>query len=158
NWRYNRVADTGLQRLVFGGRYTLVGLDEFSTGTIDPNSGSNYSQRFTTLLTAHIRDYEVGFYGQDEWAVRSNLKLTLALRMDRSGNPLCIDNCFALLNKPFQTLDKGANIPYNQSITTGNAHAFYQVESIVPQPRLGVVYNPGWSKSTVIRGGVGLFS
>jgi len=158
NYRYDRVADTGLQRLTVGGRYTFVGLDEFSSGQINPSSGSNYAQRFTPLLTAHIRDYEAGFYLQDEWSVKRNLKITAALRLDRTANPTCLDNCFALLNSSFDTLTKGVNIPYNQSITTGNSHAFYQVESIVPQPRLGVVYNPSWSKNTVIRGGVGLFS
>jgi hypothetical protein len=158
NYRYNRVADTGLQRLVVAGRYTFAGLDEFSSGVINLGTGSNYAQRFSNLLTAHIHDYETGFYVQDEWAVARNLKITAALRFDRSGNPTCIDNCFALLNKPFQTLDKGVSIPYNQSITPANAHAFYSTEAIVPQPRLGVVYNPGWSKNTVLRGGIGLFS
>jgi hypothetical protein len=158
NYRYNRVSDTGLQRLVVGGRYTFVGLDEFSSGVINPATGSNYTQRFTPLLTAHIRDYEAGFYLQDEWAVTHNLKMTAALRFDRSANPLCVDKCFALLNQPFQTLTKGANIPYNQSITAGNSNAFYGVQSIAPQPRLGIAYNPGWSKNTVIRGGIGLFT
>jgi len=158
NYRYNRVSDTGLQRLTVGGRYTFIGLDEFSSGQINPASGSNYAQRFTPLLTAHIRDYEAGFYMQDEWSVSRNLRITAAMRFDRSANPLCVDKCFALLNQPFQTLTKGANIPYNQSITTGNSHAFYQVEALVPQPRLGIVYNPAWSKNTVIRGGVGVFS
>jgi hypothetical protein len=158
NYRFNRISDTGLQRLVSGGRYTFVGLDEFSSGAINSSTGSNYAQRFSSLLTAHIRNYEVGFYVQDEWAVARNVKVTAALRFDRSANPLCVDNCFALLNKSFPTLDKGANIPYNQSITSGNSHAFYSTEAIVPQPRLGIVYNPGWSKNTVFRGGIGLFS
>jgi hypothetical protein len=160
NYRYNRIADTGLQRLTVGGRYTFASLTEFANGQIDTvnPTGSNYAQRFTPLLTAHIRDYEAGFYMQDEWSVLRNLKITAALRFDRTANPTCLDKCFALLSSSFDTLTKGVNIPYNQSITTGNSHAFYQVESIVPQPRLGVVYNPGWSKNTVIRGGVGLFS
>jgi hypothetical protein len=158
NYRYNRVTDTGLQRLTVGGRYTFVGLDEFSSGQINPASGSNYAQRFTPLLAAHIRDYEAGFYMQDEWSIARNLRITAALRFDRSANPLCVDKCFALLNQPFDTLTKGAGIPYNQSITTGNSNAFYKVEAVVPQPRVGIVYNPGWSKNTVIRGGVGLFS
>jgi hypothetical protein len=158
NYRYDRVADTGLQRLTVGGRYQFVGLDEFSSGQINPATGSNYAQRFTPLLTAHIRDYEAGIYMQDEWSVLRNLKITAALRFDRSANPTCLDKCFALLNSSFDTLTKGATIPYNQSITSGNSHAFYSVESVVPQPRVGVVYNPGWSKNTVFRGGVGLFS
>src|SRR5258708_3150988 len=89
-YRYNRVSGTGLQRLVVGGRYTFNGLDEFSSGVIKLGTGSNYAQRFTSLLTAHIRDYEAGFYIQDEWAVARNLKITAALRFDRYVNPLCV--------------------------------------------------------------------
>ncbi len=59
---------------------------------------------------------------------------------------------------PFASLQKGATIPYNQSIQTGLSNAFNNIESVVPQPRLGITYNPNWSKNTVIRGGIGLFS
>src|SRR5260370_24988055 len=114
NYRFNRVSDTGLQRLTVGGRYVFNGLDEFSSGVINLGTGRNYAQRFSALLSAHIRDYEAGFYIQDEWAVARNLKITAALRFDRSGNPLCVDPCFALLHKPFQTLDKGRSIPANR--------------------------------------------
>lgn len=158
NYRYNRVTDTGNQRSLTGGRYYFYGLDEFANGAIDPASGSNYTQRFTPFPVVHIRAYNAGFYAQDEWAVKSNLKLTYGLRFDRTGNPYCVDHCFALLNSPFATLSKGVSIPYNQSIKTGQSNAFYNFEPIVVQPRFGVVYNPTWSNHTVIRGGLGLFA
>lgn len=157
NYRYNRITDTGNQRLVNGGRYILYGLDEFASGEINPASGSQYAQRFTPYPVVHLRLYNVGFYAQDEWAVRRDLKLTLALRIDRTGNPYCTDHCFARFVSPFETMQKGIDIPYNQSIQTGLANAFYNIEPVVVQPRLGIVYNPSWSKGTVIRGGIGLF-
>lgn len=158
NYRYNRVTDTGNQRLVAGGYYSLFGLDEFAAGQIDSTTGSTYSQRFTPFPVVHLRLYNIGFYMQDEWAVRPNFKVTVGLRFDRTGNPDCVDNCFARLTSPFATLAHGSTIPYNQSIQSGLSHAFYNIESIVPQPRVGIVYNPNWSKSTVFRGGIGLFS
>lgn len=158
NYRYNRVTDTGNNTLVAAGRFTFAGLDEFAAGIIDPATGSNYVQRFTAHPTVHIRLYNIGTYLQDEWAVKPNLKITAALRLDRTGNPSCVDNCFSRFVTPFAQLSHGSSIPYNQSIQTGLSQAFYNIESVVPQPRVGITYNPGWSHNTVIRGGVGLFS
>jgi Carboxypeptidase regulatory-like domain len=158
NYRNNRVSDTGNNTLVQGGRFTLNGLDEFAAGVINPASGSNYNQRFTNSPNNYIRLYNVGFYLQDEWAVTPNLKIMAALRLDRTGNPECTNNCFARFTTPFSSLAHGASIPYNQSIQTGLDHAFYSVESVVPQPRVGITYNPSWSKNTVFRGGAGLFA
>jgi hypothetical protein len=158
NYRYNRVTDTGNNTLLQAGRFTFAGLDEFAAGIINPATGSNYVQRFTASPTNHLRLYNFGIYLQDEWAVKPNVKITVGLRLDRTGNPECTDNCFARLVSPFASLQKGVSIPYNQSIQTGLRHAFYDIEPVVPQPRLGITYNPGWSRNTVIRGGVGLFS
>jgi outer membrane receptor protein involved in Fe transport len=158
NYRYNRVTDTGNNTLTQAGRFQWAGLDEFAAGIIDSRFGSNYVQRFTPSPTVHLRLYNVGFYLQDEWAVKPNVKITVGLRLDRTGNPECTDNCFARMISPFAQLQKGATIPYNQSIQTGLSHAFNDIESVVPQPRFGITYNPGWSKNTVVRGGVGLFS
>ena len=158
NYRSNRLTDTGNQRLVYGGRYYILGLDEFANGQIDPGTGSLYQQRSTPFPVVHLRAYNAGFYGQDEWAVTPKLKLTLGLRFDRTGNPYCTDKCFAVENSPWDTIQKGINVPYNQSIATGRGDAFYSVEPLVVQPRFGIVYSPSWSKHTVIRGGVGLFS
>jgi hypothetical protein len=158
NYRYNRVTDTGNNTLVAAGRYTFAGLDEFAAGVLNPATGSNYVERYTSSPNNYIRLYNIGFYLQDEWAVLPNLKIMAALRLDRTGNPECQNNCFARFNSPFATLPHGSTIPYNQSIQTGLSNAFYSTESVVPQPRVGVTYNPGWSKNTVIRGGVGLFA
>jgi hypothetical protein len=158
NYRYNRVTDTGNNTLVAAGRYTFAGLDEFAAGVLNSATGSNYVQRYTSSPNNYLRLYNVGFYLQDEWAVMPNLKIMAALRLDRTGNPECQNNCFARFNSPFADLPHGSTIPYNQSIQTGLSNAFYSTESVVPQPRVGVTYNPGWSKKTVIRGGVGLFA
>ena len=54
---------------------------------------------------------------------------------------------------------EGVDTPYNQSIDTGLSNAYYSVDSVVPQPRLGVVWSPkGGGNSMVIRAGFGLFA
>ena len=158
NYRYNREADLAYSALAYVGRLNFFGLDEFAAGAINPSSGSNYTQRFTATPTLHVRLYNLGIYVQDQWALTAHLKVSAALRFDRTGNPYCLDRCFARLASPFPELNKGLSIPYNQSIQTDLPHAFYSAELIVPQPRFSLVYNPGWSKGTVLRGGIGLFS
>jgi hypothetical protein len=76
-----------------------------------------------------------------------NLKVTFGLRLDRTGNPLCVDDCFSRLTAPFtsSSFQKGADIPYNQSIQTGLSNAYYSVDSVVPQPRVRRSLEPqGW--------------
>lgn len=158
NYRYHREADLQYSSLAYTGQFSFNHLDELANGALNPSSGSNYTQRFSTTPVLHLRLYNLGFYLQDQWAITPHLKLTATVRFDRTGNPYCLDNCFARLTSPFPDLSKGLSIPYNQSIRTGLAHAFYSVEPIVPQPRFSLVYNPGWSKGTVFRGGIGIFS
>ena len=158
NYKYNRVTDTGNNTLVAGGDFVFAGLDEFAAGIIDPTTGSSYRQRYTTSPNNYLRLYNIGAYMQDEWAVMPNLKIMAALRLDRTGNPYCQNHCFSRFVTPFEQLSHGSSIPYNQSIQNGLSEAFYNTEAVVPQPRVGVTYNPGWSKNTVIRGGVGIFA
>jgi hypothetical protein len=155
NYRYNREADLAYSQFAYIGRFNLFGLDEFAAGALN---GGDYKQAFSVNPVLHLRLYNLGVYVQDQWAINPHLKLSAALRFDRNGNPYCLDLCFARLSSPFPELSKGLTIPYNQSIQAGLPHAFYLAEPIVPQPRFSVVYNPSWSKATVLRGGIGLFS
>jgi hypothetical protein len=96
---------------------------------------------------------------QDEWAVRQNIKLTLGIRFDRTGNPECLDKCFSRFPDQFNpsaAFGTAVNTPYDQSVQTGLTHEFANIEPVVYQPRIGFVWSP--STSTVIRGGIGLFS
>lgn len=159
NYRRNRVTDFSYESNQVG-TYNFANLLDFANGVTNGSTNSNYSQVFSPLLDAHIRFYNIGIYGQDEWAIKPNLKLTLGLRMDRTANPTCLDKCFSNLNTAFDSgsFQMGAGIPYNSSIVTGLSHAYYSVDSIVPDPRLGIVWSPGGVHGTVIRGGIGVFS
>ncbi|MGD0363442.1 MAG: carboxypeptidase regulatory-like domain-containing protein [Bryobacteraceae bacterium] len=159
NFRRNRVSDFGLLAGTTG-QYSFGSLTDFANGVTDANFGSAYSQTFTSITTAHIRLYNIGVYAQDEWNAGKNLKVTFGLRLDRTGNPLCTDKCFSSLTAPFtsSSFQQGADIPYNQSINTGLSNAYYSVDSVVPQPRVGVVWSPRGGSSTVVRAGFGLFA
>ena len=158
NYRYNRITDTGNQRYVSGGRYLFYSVADMASGVIDPNSGTQYAQRYTPFQAVHLRSANTGYYIQDEWAARRDLKLTLGLRLDHTSNPYCTDKCYGLLTAPFASISHGSTIPYNQSITPNNGNAFYSTQAVVYQPRIGVAYNPGKLQNTVIRGGFGLFA
>jgi hypothetical protein len=155
NYRYNPIEDLEFAGSTQIGRYNIGGLDVFASGRLSGNSA--YVQFFSANPTLHVRLYNLGAYVQDQWAVTSRLKITAAVRLDRTGNPYCISGCFSRFVAPFPELNKALSIPYNQSIQTGLTSAFYDIESVVPEPRLSLVYVPQWSKATVIRGGIGLF-
>ncbi len=129
-------------------------LDSFFAGL-----GDNYAQNFAARPSQPVALYALGFYAQDEWAIRTNLKLTLSLRGDHNSNPLCQTNCFARFNNSFLTIDHSADVPYNQTIQTGLNQALANYTNVSWQPRIGFAWSPfGAGRNTVIRGGFGLFT
>jgi outer membrane receptor protein involved in Fe transport len=159
NYRHEKVSDHGLLEGT-NGYYEFNALTDFATGTTDPSTPSFYAQSFTPLDVAHTRLYNYGLYAQDEWNIRPNLKLMFGIRFDRSNNPTCVDNCYNNLTAPFlsSSFDTNPNLPYNQVIKTGESQAYYSIDSIVPQPRIGIVWSPRGAHSTVIRAGMGMFA
>ncbi len=137
------------------GLLTFGSMTDFVNGSLI--NGSSYAQAFAAIGAENVKFSSAGFYGQDEWRVRPNLAVTLALRLDRNSNLGC-HGCFTELASqgPFDQIAHSAAIPYNQTIGTGLNTAFHSVDPITPQPRLGVAYS--LSGSTVLRGGMGLFA
>jgi hypothetical protein len=116
-----------------------------------------FQQNFPTSLVQHISLYQLGWYVQDEWKVRSDLKFTFALRADHNSIPTCEANCFAKLAGTFDSIDHNVDTPYNQVIQTGVHQAIPSFTTIAWQPRFGFTWAPSLMKNTVLRGGVGLF-
>jgi hypothetical protein len=161
NYRFNKVTATNLSSAAFAGTFTFNDLTDFANGKINSTGkNSSFVQSFPQLYAAHIRAYSLNFYGQDEWNVTRNLKLTYGMRFERDGNPACLDNCFALTNVQFGTAgyQGGASVPYNQTIVTGLHNAYQHLEAIIPEPRFSFAWTPFGNGKTVIRGGVGLFA
>jgi hypothetical protein len=162
---------TGNHNLKFGINFNRTDISDHNygsglTGLVIPftladffaGGGSDLlSQNFPTTRVKPFALYELGFYGQDDWSVKRNLHLTLSLRVDHNSNPVCQQNCFARLPRPFNELNHDVNIPYNQVIVTGLHQAWPSFTRLVWQPRLGFAWTPSGLKSTVLSGGVGLF-
>lgn len=138
------------------GLFTFNSMTDFVNGQLTAAGGSTFSQNFTTIGAEDLKMYSLGFYAQDEWKVKPNLTLTLALRMDRNSNINCPGNCFNEFGMPFASLAHSASTAYNSTIHTGNEYAFPSVEKIVPEPRIGFAYSA--TPTTVIRGGFGIFT
>jgi hypothetical protein len=156
NFRRNDVTD-----FTFGigssGRARLTGanaLTTFAAGNV-----SSFAQSFPTRLSQPLALYSLGLYGQDEMRVAKNLKVTLALRIDRNSNATCRTNCFSRFVNNFSQIPHGLDVPYNQSIATGLSDVFPNLEAIAWQPRVGFAWSLfGGNNPTVLRGGAGLFA
>jgi hypothetical protein len=95
--------------------------------------------------------FQLGLYAQDEWDVSSNLKVTLGVRVDAP-----FVNSTPRVNQPLADSDL-LNAVYGDSLgpirtdvmPSGNLHF---------APRIGFNYDLRGDRSTVLRGGVGIFT
>ena len=152
NWRLNYV-NTYATLPNTSGLFTFNSMTDFVNGSL--TNGSTYSQAFPNVGAEPLRMYSMGVYLQDEWKVQRNLVLTLALRLDRNSNITCGSACFNEFGTPFASATHTASTPYNATIHSYST-AFPSVQSVVPAPRIGMAYSV--TKSTVIRGGFGVFT
>jgi hypothetical protein len=132
----------------------------FFNGGVDPvtNTSSVLQQSFPSALSQPIALYTLAFYGEDDWKIKSNLTLTFALRVEHESNPVCQRDCFNRLNAPFLQADNNVNAPYTTDVLQGLHQELQGLSSILWQPRFGFAWSPRGSRSTVIRGGIGLFN
>ena len=152
NFRRNDITDYSPGLFTTG---ETIGEDQ---GSFFNGTGALFTQAFTTRLTQPVALYALGLYGQDEWALRPNLKLTVGLRAEHDSNPVCQTDCFARLDSNFQAISHDINQPYNQAIQTGLHHSLPSYTAIAWEPRLGFAWTPrGSGTNTVVRGGIGIF-
>jgi Carboxypeptidase regulatory-like domain/TonB-dependent Receptor Plug Domain/TonB dependent receptor len=156
NFRRNDITDYGNEFNAFG-TLSFSNLTDFANGLLTPAAGNTYAQNFTQFPRNPIAIYSLGIYFQDEWTIKSNLKLTAALRADRNSNAVCQTNCFSRLVDPFTSLDHDPNVPYNQAIQSNQHQAFGSLQAVAFQPRIGLSWSP-FGRNTVIRTGIGMFT
>ena len=123
-----------------------------------------YRKNYNPSTNVPIALWGIGVYGQDEWKATRNLKLTLALRVERNSNPVCQINCFANLTGPFVDTPSfqagytgSKDVPYSSDIKYGQHQAYPGVDALVWSPRLGFSWDPRGNGKTVISGGFGQF-
>jgi Carboxypeptidase regulatory-like domain len=142
--------------------YTTNALQSFADGT-----AYQYRKSLNLSSDVPVALWGIGVYGQDEWKATRNLKLTLALRVERNSNPVCQTNCFANSRGAFSSTASyqaglagtGAefDVPYSSDIKYGQHQAYPGVDALVWSPRLGFSWDPRGNGKTVISGGFGLF-
>ncbi len=161
--RYD-LTDTVLQTAAYGGFYGFGQIaDEFG-GSLPGGAGSTFTQGFPQSGLANLYDavYNLGLYAQDDWRVKPNLVLNYGIRVDRNGNPACVNNCFNHYIGGFPaTFPSGTDpldVPYNATISSGHRSAFPSIETAIVQPRVGFNWDTHSDGKMVLRGGVGLFS
>ena len=156
NFRRADISDYDSQQN-FAGTYALY-MSDFANGALSPTDGSEFTQQLTNQKTAYLALYNVGIYAQDEWQIRPRLKLTAGIRFDRTGNPLCNNNCFSLYNGTFPYSGVTTSTPYNTLVNAYQPHPFTSVQSVNPQARFGFNYDVTGTGHTVVRGGFGMFT
>ena len=144
----------------------------------DSSAGGDGLQKFANGLAFQYRRASIpnqnvpfalaglGVYGQDEWSVTQNLKLTLALRVERNSNPVCQINCLSNFKSSWQNLptyqaflagtDPG-DVAYSLDINYNQHKAFPGTDAINLSPRVGFSWSPRGDDKTVISGGFGIF-
>jgi hypothetical protein len=146
--------------------YNTNGLQQFVDGL-----AYQYRQSDTLANNVPIANWGLGLYAEDQIKVKPNFTLTLALRAERTSNPVCQKNCFANFVGPFNTLPSFTSadpkdVPYSQDIKYNQHQAFPGVDAVDFSPRVAFSWSPNsrtsfpWFSSggkTVISGGWGLF-
>jgi len=120
--------------------------------------GGVYFQSFPSQSRQPVALYDLGFYGQDEWHIKPNLKLTFSLRGEHFSDPVCQTNCFAHFGGDFLNISHDPNQPYNQAIVSGQHQVLPNYTAVEWLPRFGFSWTPFGLHNTVVRGGFGLFA
>ena len=144
---------------VFNGFYRYIGYDKFVDGVINRNPNvfpDAFAKGFaldgsTTPPTDATRFGQLGFYIQDEYQVTPQLKVTGGLRVDLPFYPIDIPQ-----NELLNDLNKTFTGPDGNTLTP-DVSVFPKVNPLF-SPRVGVNWDVNGDRSTVIRGGTGVFS
>ncbi len=143
----------------FNGFYRYIGYEKFVDAVINRNPNvfpDAFAKGYaldgsTTPPTDATQFGQFGIYVQDEYQATDRLKLTGGLRVDLPFYPIDIPNNQLLddLKKEFTDVSGNTFIP--------DVATFPKVNPLF-SPRLGVNFDAKGDRSTVIRGGTGLFS
>lgn len=127
------------------GYYRYSSLDDFLTGAAPEIVNLTYGYDGEANPAARVRTNKIGIYGQDDWSVTDNFKLSYGLRIDG----LFFNNDDLITNNAILALDYSG-----RNIDTGK----WPATNIVFSPRIGFVWDTYGDKSMKVRGGTGLFS
>ena len=177
NYEY-QMADNSYMRNGTG-YYRYRSLDDFLTGAAPEVVCLTYGYDGEANPAARVRFHKAGIYGQDEWNVNDNFKLTAGLRLDGlffDNQDLVRNNAVydlhygegecslatnakgeVLRNEAGQYVDAEGNVINDCEgghIDTGK----WPTSAITVSPRVGFSWDVFGNNSLKVRGGTGLFS
>jgi hypothetical protein len=127
------------------GYYRYSSLDDFLNEGTPEIVNLTYGYDGESNPAARIRTNKIGVYGQDDWSVASNFKLSYGLRLDG----LFFDNNDLITNQAILELDYSG-----RNINTGK----WPAANLIISPRVGFAWDAFGDKSLKVRGGTGLFA
>ena len=127
------------------GYYRFSSLEDFLNGEAPETVALTYGYGGNETPSARIRFSQIGLYGQDEWNVTDNFKLTAGIRFDT----ILYNNNDIMTNNAVKALDFGG-----VHIDTG----LWPKTNVQISPRLGFSWDIFGDKSLKLRGGTGLFA
>lgn len=131
------------------GYYRYTSLDDFLNGAAPEVVCLTYGYNGETSPAARVSFNKVSLYGQDEWKVNNNFKLTYGLRLDS----------WFYNNGDLMTNQKIYDLTYmvdgeERHIDTGK----WPGSKVSVSPRIGFNWDVFGDKSFKVRGGTGLFT
>ena len=127
------------------GSYRFASLSDFYAGKAPIEMAFDWGFDGEEVPAARVHFYQFGLYGQDEWNVNDNLKLTYGLRLDN----LSFDPSDVMTNNAALAIDYGG-----RNVDTG----LWPKTNIQISPRIGFSYDVFGDKTFKLRGGTGLFA
>lgn len=127
------------------GYYRYLSIDDFLNKATPEIVNLTYGYDGESNPAARIRTNKIGVYGQDDWSVTENFKLSYGLRIDG----MFFNNNDLITNNAIYAIDYSG-----RHINTGK----WPEANIILSPRIGFVWDTFGDKSLKIRGGTGLFS
>ena len=127
------------------GYYRYSSLDDFLNGAAPETFAWTYGYNGVSDPKAQVTFNQIGFYAQDEWNIRPNVKLTYGIRFD----DLIFDNSDLQRNDAIYDLDFGG-----KHIDTGK----WPKSRMQISPRVGFVWDVFKDNSLKVRGGTGIFT
>lgn len=135
------------------GSYTYATLNDFlSVGTANEKMPSNYNYSYSREDITGTKRWkptfgaaQLGFYAQDEWSVTNLFRLTYGLRVDI---PLFFDT------PSTNSLFNNSDIARQYGVVTNQTAS----SKILWSPRVGFRWNLNEDRTTLLRGGVGIFT
>jgi hypothetical protein len=127
------------------GYYRYTSLDDFLNEGTPEIVNLTYGYGGESNPAARIRTNKIGVYGQDDWSVTNNFKLSYGLRIDG----LFFDNNDLITNQAIFEIDYSG-----RNINTGK----WPAANLIISPRIGFAWDTFGDKSLKVRGGTGLFA